>query len=448
MRDPAQAAAAFHAALHPGDAATAPTPEQGVRLGLCLGLAHFSLNQITQTLQATRPALHVAATLDWPPEAPRQLAPFDPVQALQLLEHALAALCAAGLHAFVTGGALLGLVREGRLLAHDKDLDVVVPIDEFARAQRLLPTLGWQQAWIPVTARNFCAFVYQATGITLDLIGYAFDAQRRKYIGGWWPPGRPPHEGRLLEFSPFNLVQRSSPAGQIWAVDQPEQLLNELYGPGWRQPDPNFEPLIGAPALATFNDYTRALSYLRLLEAWTGGRRERARRLLDALHACDPDDPILSVWLPDGAPHPEADLIGGTFGCFDVLHVGHLRFLQAARAACTRLKVGVCTDACAWNSKQCRPVIPQEQRLEMIRGLACVDEACLFDGSLADTAPAVAWIRAWGVNRLFASQDWANSPRWQALEPALRAHGIGCVWLPYTAGISSTIIRTRIKDRP
>lgn len=444
MSYPTQAIAEFSAAL---DAAAA-TPMQRVRLGLCLGLAHFSLNQIAQSLQATRPALHLAAALDWPPEAPRQLAPFDAALAQRLLEQVLAELCAAGVHAFATGGALLGLVREGHLLDNDKDLDVVVPIDEFARARELLPTRGWQPAWIPITARNFCAFVHQTAGITLDLLGYAFDAQRHKYIGGWWPPGQPPHEGRMLEFSPFTLVQRPSPAGPIWAVDQPEQLLNELYGPGWRQPDPDYEHLLGTPALAVFNDYTRALAYLRLLEAWTGGRRERARRLLDALRLRDSDDPILSVWSSGDALRPESGLIGGTFGCFDLLHIGHLRFLRAAREGCDRLKVGVASDACAWKSKQRCPIIPQEQRLEMVRGLTCVDEARLFDGSLADTAAAVAWIRNWGVQRLFVSLEWVNSARWQALEPALRACGIGCVWLPSTQGVSSTSIRARIKDMP
>ncbi|EGV33020.1 cytidyltransferase-related domain protein [Thiorhodococcus drewsii AZ1] len=141
-------------------------------------------------------------------------------------------------------------------------------------------------------------------------------------------------------------------------------------------------------------------------------------------------------------------LVGGTIGVYDLLHVGHLRFLQTARSRCDRLKVGIATAATAWHSKAATPVIPGGERLELIRGLACVDEADLFDGALADTTPAADWIAAWGVQVMFVSEEWAGSPRWRDLEPALAARGIRCVWLPYTRGVSSTIIKERIHETP
>ncbi|AFL74047.1 adenylyltransferase/cytidyltransferase family protein [Thiocystis violascens] len=450
MRNPEQAAADFSAALHQDAPDSVPTSQQRVQLGLCLGLAHYALNQIPQCLTATRPALQLAATLPWPSQAPPVPGHFDATQAQALLERLLVALCAAGIHAFAAFGTLLGLVREGRLLANDKDLDVIVPITDFERTLALLPTLGWQPAWIPLNASNFRAFVHRETGVTLDILGYTFDAQRHKVIGGWWPTGRPIAEGRVLEFSDFTLVRRQSASGPFWTPQAPETLLAEMYGPGWRQPDPDYEGYLGAPALVNFTDFTRAIGYLRLLEAWLGGHRTRVDRLLDSLTRRDPRDPILPAWRGPGAPSPPAIRIGGTVGCFDLLHVGHLRFLQAARKGCATLKVGVCTDRGAWRSKQCRPTIPQEQRLELIRGLACVDDACLFEGTLAETRAAADWIEAWGVDGLFVSEDWAGSPRWLALEPLLGARGIRCVWLPYTGGVSSTLIRAQLKtaDRP
>lgn len=139
-------------------------------------------------------------------------------------------------------------------------------------------------------------------------------------------------------------------------------------------------------------------------------------------------------------------LIGGTIGAFDLLHVGHLRFLQLARSRCDWLKVGVGADRLLHSSKGLHAVINQAQRQELLRGLSCVDEVCLFESGLDNTDASVDWLCAWPVNVFFVSEDWAGSSRFKRLEPALRARGIVCEWLPYTPGISSTDIRQRLEQ--
>ena len=139
-------------------------------------------------------------------------------------------------------------------------------------------------------------------------------------------------------------------------------------------------------------------------------------------------------------------IIGGTIGAFDLLHVGHLRFLQLARSRCDRLKVGVGADKLLQRSKGLRPTIDEQQRQELLRGLACVDEVCLFDIGLDNTAAAVDWLCSWPVDSFFISEDWAGSARLKRLEPALLVRGITCQWLPYTAGISSSDIRQRLEQ--
>jgi cytidyltransferase-like protein len=451
-QDPIQATDAFAAALDPATPhRPRPTPLERVRLGLCLGLAWMQRNRVQDSLAVTESALRLAATLPWPPTATPRATAFDAVTAAHQLEALLAALCQAGVPAVAAGGTLLGLVREGRLLAHDKDIDVIVPIEAFARACTFVVTQGWQPAWIPIPACNFRAFVHRQSGLTLDLFGYAIDHDQQRMLGGWWPPERPASDGRLLMFSPFSRVQRASPAGPLWAIAQPERYLAEMYGPNWRTPDPDYEPLLSTPALVGFNAYTRALSYLRLLEAWSGGRRERVRRLLAAIGQRAPEDPVRAVFAPaKTAPVFTSDtaspVIGGALGVFDLLHVGHLRFLRAARAGCDWLKVGVCTERTAWNSKQRLPVLALERRLEMLSELRCVDEVVPFAGALAETQAAADWIQAWGVQRLFVSQDWAGSQRWRALEPELRTRGIICLWLPATPDISTSAIRARVSQ--
>jgi len=67
-------------------------------------------------------------------------------------------------------------------------------------------------------------------------------------------------------------------------------------------------------------------------------------------------------------------------GCFDLLHVGHLRTLQAARAMGDFLIVGVNSDAGVRRLKgPDRPIVPEDERCEMLDGLACVEYVCLFD---------------------------------------------------------------------
>lgn len=67
-------------------------------------------------------------------------------------------------------------------------------------------------------------------------------------------------------------------------------------------------------------------------------------------------------------------------GVFDVLHVGHLRYLEAAAALCDVLVVAVNSDASTRAYKgPGRPVVPEDERAELIAGLACVDHVLVFD---------------------------------------------------------------------
>lgn len=67
-------------------------------------------------------------------------------------------------------------------------------------------------------------------------------------------------------------------------------------------------------------------------------------------------------------------------GVFDLLHVGHVRYLEAARAMADVLVVAVNTDASTRRNKgPDRPVIPEAERAELVAALGCVDHVVLFD---------------------------------------------------------------------
>ncbi|HRK38434.1 MAG TPA: adenylyltransferase/cytidyltransferase family protein [Burkholderiaceae bacterium] len=146
--------------------------------------------------------------------------------------------------------------------------------------------------------------------------------------------------------------------------------------------------------------------------------------------------------LSTGAQGP--NLIGGTIGAFDLFHVGHLRFLTAARQLCSHLKVGVGSDRLLPISKGRAPLRNEAERMEILRGLRCVDEVCVFDVGLDQTDAAAQWIANWPVNIVFVSSEWIDTPRWQRLAPALAAHHISCHALPYTEGVSTTALRRKM----
>jgi len=67
-------------------------------------------------------------------------------------------------------------------------------------------------------------------------------------------------------------------------------------------------------------------------------------------------------------------------GCFDVLHVGHVRYLEAARALGDLLIVGINSDAQTRRLKgEGRPLLPQDQRAEIISSIAAVDLVTIFE---------------------------------------------------------------------
>ncbi len=69
-----------------------------------------------------------------------------------------------------------------------------------------------------------------------------------------------------------------------------------------------------------------------------------------------------------------------TNGCFDILHVGHLRYLKQARQLGDLLVVGVNSDSSVRQLKGAtRPIVPEAERCEMLLGLGVVDFVCLFE---------------------------------------------------------------------
>src|SRR2546425_7691054 len=67
-------------------------------------------------------------------------------------------------------------------------------------------------------------------------------------------------------------------------------------------------------------------------------------------------------------------------GCFDILHVGHLRYLEHARSLGDVLVVAINSDKSMRTIKdQGRPILPENERVPLVSALRCVDHVVLFD---------------------------------------------------------------------
>ncbi|WP_447860838.1 D-glycero-beta-D-manno-heptose 1-phosphate adenylyltransferase [Nitrospira calida] len=129
-----------------------------------------------------------------------------------------------------------------------------------------------------------------------------------------------------------------------------------------------------------------------------------------------------------------------TNGCFDLMHVGHTRYLQAARELGDILVVGVNSDASVRSLKKGagRPIVPQAQRAEVLAALACVDYVVVFD-----EPDPVALIKALQPDVLVKGGDWA--PDRIAGRDVVEARGGRVLTIPLVPGVSTTALVERIQ---
>jgi len=131
-------------------------------------------------------------------------------------------------------------------------------------------------------------------------------------------------------------------------------------------------------------------------------------------------------------------IVGYTSGVFDLFHVGHLRILRRAKALCDRLIVGVTVDELV-GYKNRKVVVPFEQRLEIVSGLKAVDLAIPQD----DLDKFVMWKKL-KFDVLFIGDDWYGTDRFRHFERKLKSVGVKIVYLPYTTGISTTGLKSKL----
>ena len=131
--------------------------------------------------------------------------------------------------------------------------------------------------------------------------------------------------------------------------------------------------------------------------------------------------------------------IGYTTGVFDMFHIGHLNILRRAKEQCEYLIVGVTTDNLCLERKKKVPVIPFNERQDIVGSIRYVDKVVA-----QEDMDKIAAVRKYNVDAVFVGSDWKGSESWKRYESEFGKIGCRVVYLDHTDGISSTILREKI----
>jgi rfaE bifunctional protein nucleotidyltransferase chain/domain len=128
-----------------------------------------------------------------------------------------------------------------------------------------------------------------------------------------------------------------------------------------------------------------------------------------------------------------------TNGCFDILHTGHVDYLNFARKQGDTLVIGLNSDLSVRKSKgPSRPIVPQNDRAKVLAALECVDYVVIFNE--AEPAPLVAAIIP---DVLVKGEDWAH---YVSGRDTVETHGGKVVLAKLTKGRSTTDLVKKIRN--
>ncbi|MBT5558953.1 MAG: adenylyltransferase/cytidyltransferase family protein [Proteobacteria bacterium] len=132
-----------------------------------------------------------------------------------------------------------------------------------------------------------------------------------------------------------------------------------------------------------------------------------------------------------------------TLGTFDLLHVGHLALLEYCKSLGDTLAVGVASDRVVNSYKPNVPVIPLQERMEMLKALRCVDIVRPYYA-----LEYISGCKALCADIFVVGEDWGIKPHNVAVESYLRSAGKQINQVRYNPRTSSTQIKRRVRNQP
>ena len=135
--------------------------------------------------------------------------------------------------------------------------------------------------------------------------------------------------------------------------------------------------------------------------------------------------------------------IGLLMGVFDMFHIGHLNLIRRAKERCEYLRIGVLSDELVAKYKNKYPVIPLDERVEILEAIRYVDEVVSIDDN---PSRIMEWNRR-HFDCFFSGDDYNGNSYWEWEREELRKLGADMEFFPYTQKQSTTRIRDKIEKR-
>ncbi|PIB33893.1 glycerol-3-phosphate cytidylyltransferase [Gaetbulibacter sp. 5U11] len=124
-----------------------------------------------------------------------------------------------------------------------------------------------------------------------------------------------------------------------------------------------------------------------------------------------------------------------------MFHVGHLNILKQAKQHCDYLIVAVSPDELVFSYKGKKPIMSLEDRMAIIEAIKYVDEVVIqYD---RDKIKAY---HKYKFDIMFVGDDWKGNPLFEEVEKELQNHGSKVQFFSYTNKVSSTKLRSILKD--
>ncbi len=373
-------------------------------------------------------------------------------QAEKLMWETCSALSSLGIQAFPFAGTLLGIVREGRLLDFDKDLDIAVWIESLDACCAALEKMGWSQVPMGIAYSNYRDYVHVEIGITLDVCGLQQNGAQQ-IVGGFSLPDRPAAYQRVSVFPVFELMQRKTEFGEVWFPQQPEKILTSFYG-DWRTPNPHWDTVISACNLEQYTLLVKCYAYYRLVKSWLSGDLTKAWSYTQQIGLKDPDDVLIlrcRQWLERTLSQLGQELPVWPQACHkqrvytrmvgDLFHAGHVTFLRAARALGSHLTVCVVSDERVRENKGKRPVMTQTERVAVVSACQYVD--AVITESPVNATPEFMQIHGFDIYTFACASESERIEKYKQCT-LLPAHLIREI--DYTPNISTSELVKRVLD--
>jgi len=128
-----------------------------------------------------------------------------------------------------------------------------------------------------------------------------------------------------------------------------------------------------------------------------------------------------------------------TVGTFDLLHVGHLALLEYCKTLGNTFIVGVASDEVVNSYKPNVPIIPLNQRIQMLKSLRCVDDVQAYH-----ELEYVSACKELNIDIFVIGEDWGDKPHNIAVEKYLKSKGKKIVQVTYNPQTSSTKIKQNV----